>query len=142
MRNIVDGCSNADRVNMHVTATIGTNRYETVLSNSRHNVIADENAEHSGADLGPNPGELLMMSLASCTAITLRMYADRKQWQVAEIVVTVEMVKQENKTLFNKSIRLNGNLDETQRSRMISIAKACPVQQTLTHPIEINTILV
>lgn len=82
-----------------------------------------------------------MMSLASCTAITLRMYADRKQWTVSEIVVTVNMEKQENKTVFTKSITLSGNLDETQRNRMITIAKACPVHQTLTHPIEINTIL-
>jgi putative redox protein len=124
-----------------ITAQIGTQHYQTTLTNSRHTLTADENAEHAGEDLGPNPGELLMMSLASCTAITLRMYADRKQWDISSIKVHVTMEKKEDSTQFNRTIEVDGHIDQEAKNRLITIAKACPVHKTLTHPIEINTTL-
>jgi putative redox protein len=63
-----------------VTAIIGTDHYRTELIASGKTIIADEPEELGVGDNGPAPGEFLMISLASCTAITLRMYADRKKW--------------------------------------------------------------
>ena len=125
-----------------VTAIIGLDHYRTELIASGKTVIADEPEELGGAGSGPAPGEFLMISLASCTAITLRMYADRKRWHVSTIKVEVDSEKIDNKTLFNMEVSLQGDLEEDQRQRLLQIAKACPVHKVLTNPIEINTVLI
>jgi len=125
-----------------VTAIIGQDHFRTELIASGKTVIADEPEELGGTNSGPAPGEFLMISLASCTAITLRMYADRKKWDVSKIKVEVASEKVDNKTYFNREISLEGNLDEDQRHRLLQIANACPVHKVLTNPIEINTRLI
>lgn len=125
-----------------VTAIIGRDHYRTEILASGKTIIADEPEELGGSDLGPAPGEFLMMSLASCTAITLRMYSDRKKWDVTGIKVEVDFEKLEFKSLFRLDVHLEGNLDEEQRQRLLQIAKLCPVHKTLTNPIEINTNLI
>jgi putative redox protein len=104
-------------------------------------VIADEPEELGGTDLGPAPGEFLMISLASCTAITLRMYADRKKWPLEKIRVEVDFEKVDYKTIFKRELQLIGDLTDEQRARLLQIANACPVHKTLTNPIEIQTSL-
>lgn len=121
------------------TATIASQNYLVKLQNGRHEFLADEPVDIGGEDAGPGPDELLEASLASCTAITLRMYVDRKKWPVAEIEITVSLKRMEQKTVFTKSIRVNGGIDETQRQRLKEIAELCPVSRTLTGEIEINT---
>lgn len=125
-----------------VTATIGHDHFRTEIITSGKTVIADEPEELGGTNLGPAPGEFLMISLASCTAITLRMYADRKKWQVSKIKVEVASEKVDNKTFLKIEIFLEGNLEEDQRQRLLQIANACPVHRVLTNPIEISTILI
>lgn len=122
-----------------VTAKIGKDHYKTELITSGHHLVADEPLDVNGQNLGPAPGEFLMMSLASCTAITLRMYADRKSFSVDSIRVEIGTEKIDNTTLFNRHIYLEGDLDEAQRQRLLQIANACPVHKTLTNPIEIKT---
>jgi putative redox protein len=124
-----------------IKASIGKDRYQTTLSNSRHRLIADEPASENGSDLGPTPDELLMMSLASCTAITLRMYCDRKEWPVTGIDVEVDMVRSDSGTQFSRNVLIKGELDATQSERLRAIANACPVHKTLTRPISIETIV-
>ena len=121
------------------TASIASNHYSVKLQNGRHEFLADEPKDIGGEDTGPAPDELLEASLASCTAITLRMYADRKNWPVAEIMVTVILERKDNKTIFSREIVLNGTVDEGQRQRLLEIAKACPVSKTLLGEIEINS---
>jgi putative redox protein len=125
-----------------VTAIIGTDHYRTELIASGKKVIADEPQELGGSDEGPAPGELLLMSLASCTAITLRMYADRKKWDVTRIKVEVASEKVDNKTFIQREVSLEGNLEADQRQRLLQIANACPVHKMLTNPIEISTSLI
>ncbi len=122
-----------------VAATIARDSYKTELVTSGHHLIADEPSEVGGKNLGPGPGEFLLMSLASCTAITLRMYADRKQWPVEKIRVEVSSDKFEGATIFSRHIYFEGTLDQVQRDRLLQIANACPVHKTLTNPIEIKT---
>jgi len=121
------------------TASITSTHYRVTLQNGRHEFSADEPKKIGGEDTGPAPDELLEASLASCTAITLRMYADRKKWPVAEIMVTVILERKDNKTIFSREIVLNGTVDEGQRQRLLEIAKACPVSKTLLGAIEINS---
>lgn len=122
-------------------ATIGNDVYRTELTARKHRVIADEPEDVGGKDLGPRPGDFYRMSLASCTAITLRMYANRKNFEVKQIEVTVSTEEGEGKTILHTNIEISGTLDEAQRQRMLQIAKLCPVHKVLTNPIEIETTL-
>jgi len=125
-----------------VTAIIERDHYRTELIASGKTIIADEPEEVGGTDEGPAPGEFLLISLASCSAITLRMYADRKKWDVSKIKVEVGSERIDNKTIFKREILLEGNLEEDQRQRLLQIANSCPVHKVLTSPIEIDTILI
>ena len=122
-----------------VTARIGTEPYRTELITDTHITISDEPADAGGRDLGPSPGDLLRMSLASCTAITLRMYANRKAFDVKAIEVKVNTEELNGKTLFHCSVYVDGSIGEHQRKRMLQIAKACPIHKVLTNPIEVLT---
>jgi putative redox protein len=124
-----------------VSATIGTDHFRTEITVGGKMVIADEPEELGGTDLGPAPGEFLMIALASCTAITLRMYADRKNWPIEKIIVEVNFEKVDNKTIFKRELQLVGDLTDEQQARLLQIANACPVHKTLTNPIEIQTSL-
>lgn len=120
-----------------VSAKIGAETYKTTLETDEHTLISDEPLEAGGRNLGPAPGDLLRMSLASCTAITLRMYANRKNMEVKQIEVKVRSEAVEGKTLFHMTIHVDGNIDEAQRKRLLQIGKACPIHKTLTNPIEV-----
>jgi putative redox protein len=122
-------------------ATIGNDLYKTELVARDHTVIADEPLDVGGKDLGPRPGDFIRMGLASCTAITLRMYANRKGWDVQQIRVQVSNGPFEGKTSYKTEIEITGNIDEEQRKRLLQIAKLCPVHKVLTNPIEIDTSL-
>jgi putative redox protein len=124
-------------------AVIGRNKYHTEISTpSGHTLFADEPAEKEGTNTGPEPTEYVRMGLASCTAITLRMYADRKNLPLEKISVEVVSKKVDNKTVFARIITLEGNLTADQREHLLQIANACPVHKLLTNPIEISTSIV
>lgn len=120
-------------------ASIATTKYRVQLDNGRHLFSADEPDDKGGQDTAPTPDELLEASLASCTAITLRMYAERKQWSIEKIAVEVKLERIETRTVFTRQIYLSGQLDIEQRERLLQIAKLCPVSKTLAGSIEINT---
>ena len=102
--------------------------------------MADEPVEVGGKNLGPRPGDFMRMSLASCTAITLRMYANRKGFDVQQIRVSVSNGPTTDSTKLITEIEITGNISEEQRARMMQIAKLCPVHKMLTRPIEIETL--
>ncbi len=124
-------------------AEIGRGHYLTRLNNTRgHELIADEPPDVGGTDHGPRPGDLVRMGLAACTAITLRMYADRKNWPVEQIRVQVSNTPFDgNKTAFSIHVEVKGKLNEEQQNRLLQIANLCPVHKMLTHTIETNTTL-
>ena len=99
----------------------------------RHHVTSDEPEERGGRDEGPSPQELLAASLASCTAITIEMYARRKEWDIGEIAVDVdyEPAQRGSPTKFRMEVRLPKELPEEQRERLMQIAARCPVHRTL-----------
>ena len=98
-----------------------------------HTLTADEPRDHGGADSGPSPQELLAASLASCTAITIEMYAKRKGWEVAGLTVDVEYSPAERgiPTHFNLVMKMPAHLSEEQAERLQTIAAKCPVHRTL-----------
>jgi putative redox protein len=123
------------------TATIENELYKTELLARTHVIIADEPLDVGGKDVGPRPGDFIRMGLASCTAITLRMYANRKNMDVSKIRVSVSNGPFDGKTVYETKIEIDGNVNEEQRKRLLQIAKMCPVHKALTNPIEINTML-
>jgi len=125
--------------NRTVVASIGRDTYSTKLSTVEHLLIADEPPENGGKDAGPSPGDFMRMALASCTAITLRMYADRKKLDIERIDVTVNSERTDYKTVFKCEIKIAGNISDEHRARMEEIAHKCPVHNVLSHPIEIDT---
>jgi putative redox protein len=98
-----------------------------------HSLTADEPPEHGGEDSGPSPQELLAASLASCTAITMEMYADRKGWDMGDVVVDVdyEPAQRGSPTRFVMHVQLPKELPEDQRDRLMQIAAKCPVHRAL-----------
>ena len=98
-----------------------------------HSVTVDEPVADGGEDAGPDPRELLAVSLASCTAITMEMYATRKGWDIGHIEVDVEYSPAERgcPTKFELIMRLPDNLPEEQVERLAVIAAKCPVHRAL-----------
>ena len=108
-----------------------------------HKIYADEPESLGGADLGLSPFELVCAGLGACTNITLRMYAQRKEWPVTNIAVDVAYKKSgmgaDMKDVFIRKITIEGELDEKQTQRMMVIAGKCPVHKMLETDNEIRT---
>ena len=98
-----------------------------------HVITADEPRDSGGTDRGPSPQELLAASLASCSAVTLEMYADRKGWNIGDVTVEVkyEPAQRGSPTRFEIAVKLPKELPEDQRERLMQIVARCPVHRTL-----------
>jgi uncharacterized OsmC-like protein len=138
-----------EEVGMQVIVESGEGlRQEIVVRGKR--IVADEPADVGGTDQGPNPYELLLGALGSCTAMTILLYARRKQWPVEHVRVELDHSRvhvrdcEECETddvkldYFRKRVTLRGPLSEEQRARLAEISQRCPVQRTLTGTIRID----
>ena len=128
----------------NVSAVIKKEPYKTEIVSGQKKLIANEPVSNGGAGLGFSPGELLAASLAACTSITLRMYADKKEWPLDRVEVDVEFERDEEKntsTIIRK-IHLLGNLDAEKKERLMAIADKCPMHKTLSNQISITTLAI
>lgn len=127
----------------HATASIGTIDYATTIETGRqHRLTADEGPELGGKDAGPSPYDLLISALGACTAITLRMYAERKQWQVTSVHADIHFRRGDDKVeRIDRVLRIEGAVDTEQRKRMADIAERTPVTLTLKRSLKIRTTL-
>jgi putative redox protein len=124
----------------HVTASIGEVNFRVTLKAGRHELIADEPDALGGQDAGPAPYDLLSSALAACTAITLRMYAERKQWALESIQVEVHLSRAADKSVsIDRVLKLSGVLTTEQRLRLADIAERTPVTLTLKSGLDIRT---
>ncbi|RAK54267.1 OsmC family peroxiredoxin [Phenylobacterium soli] len=105
--------------------------------------VADQPAP-AGLDLGPTPHEIVAAGLAACTAQTLRLYAARKGWALGRVEVSVTSstdAAADPPEHFERTISLDGELDEAQRARLLQIAEACPIHKLLTRGASVGTTL-
>jgi putative redox protein len=109
------------------------NGYEHEIEIREHRLIADEPEDSGGSDQGPKPTELLAASLASCTAITIEMYADRKKWDLGKVEVAVNFTEGtvDSPAKFRVEIKTPAELNDDQRERILVIAHKCPVHKAL-----------
>ncbi|MEY9844225.1 OsmC family protein [Streptacidiphilus sp. MAP5-3] len=106
--------------------------YGVDLHVGRHRIAVDEPTSHGGGDSGPTPVGLLISAVASCTAITLRMYAERKSWPLEDIRVHVAYEKgPDGANRITRRIDLIGPLDDAQRARLLEIAERTPVTRAV-----------
>lgn len=132
-----------------VTET-GSGSYTQQITAGNHRLVADE-PRPIGDDAGPTPYDLLLAGLGACTSMTVRMYADRKGWPLERVRVTLRHSRIHAEDCANcetakgwvvhidRNIELAGDLDDTQRQRLLQIAEHCPVHQTLTSEVDITT---
>lgn len=123
----------------HAKASIGETKYRTSIRAGHHDLIADEGASLSGQDAGPNPYELLCASLGACTAITLKMYAERKDWPLVAAHVDLTFRRDGDHQSIARVLTFEGALDDAQRARLADIAERTPVTLTLKGGLEIVT---
>ena len=122
----------------HAIASIGRDHYATSIDFGGRGLTADEPAERGGAGTGPAPYELLLASLGACTAITLRMYADRKEWPLETVAVELYLHGQGETLSIERIVRPRG-VDAQQAARLIEIAARTPVTLTLSAGVPIET---
>ena len=119
----------------------GQGKFTMAITIGPNRLLADEPEALGGSDLGPRPHELLLAALGACTAMTLRMYADRKAIALVNTSVHLTRRKAGEVEEITREITLHGDLDAATRARLMEIADKCPVHRTLTGEIKINSVL-
>jgi putative redox protein len=134
-----------------VTARTGDSGYYTEVRAGSHSLVADEPQDRGGTDLGPSPYEYLAAALGTCTGMTLRMYADRKEWPLEGVTVRIKHSKVHAEDCENcetesgkideliREVRVEGDLTTEQKERLLEIADKCPVHRTLKGEIRVRT---
>lgn len=117
----------------------GAGKVSQIVEVGVHRLVADEPVTNGGEDTGPTPHDFLAIALGTCTAITLRMYSQHKQWPLEDAEVSVTISKESDSTRLNRSIRFVGALDDAQKTRLLAVANQCPVHKTLSGKIDIVT---
>src|SRR5262249_9973042 len=120
-------------------SVVGRAGYTQDITIRQHRVAADETKAAGGADAGPTPFELLLAGLGACTSITLRMYAERKGWQLGEVSVDLRLFKDGDATRIERDVRLSAPLSDEQRARLAEIAEKTPVTKTVKQGAAIAT---
>jgi putative redox protein len=125
-----------------VKAEIGATPYAVSIEAGSHRLTADEPGKLGGQDAGPSPFGLLLSSLAACTAITLKMYAERKGWPLESLDVSLTFIRGEQADRIERQLDPKGPLDDAQRARLADIAERTPVTLVIKSGVAINTRLV
>lgn len=128
----------------NIEGQIGTQKYLCTIFWRNGKLVMDEPESVGGRDLGPDPFSTFLASLAGCTLSTLRMYIDRKEWDIPEIKISLNLSQETEpalKTTIYRSISFTKNISEEQKERLLNIAEKCPISKLLKGNITINTTL-
>lgn len=125
-----------------ITGNIGSQKYLCTISWRNGTFLMDEPENVGGKDLGPDPFSTLLASLAGCTLSTLRMYIDRKGWDIPEINISLNLSQENDSeltTTISRTISFPNTIEEDIKNRLLIIAEKCPVSKILKNKILINT---
>lgn len=125
-----------------ITGTIGTQKYLCNITWRKGSFFMDEPKSIGGGDVGPDPYTALLASLASCTLVTLRMYIDKKEWDIPEICINLNMSQENNPeltTTITRDITFPKTVEEDLKQRLLIIAEKCPISKILKSQVLINT---
>lgn len=134
----------ANLLENNIEGKIGTQTYLCTISWRNGQLLMDEPESVGGRDLGPDPFSTLLASLAGCTLSTLRMYIDRKGWDIPEINISLNLAQQMNpelETTISRTITFPTNISEEQKERLLVIADKCPISKLLKNKTIINTVI-
>ena len=127
---------------LHANGTLGSENYLMKIKTTNHTVMVDEPESIGGSNQYPNPAQYLLSALASCTAITIKMYADNKGWDVGNINVDVNMkeVISSGKTIKKivKAVQFENPLEDDQIERLLTIGSKCPISKLLEQPVKME----
>jgi putative redox protein len=113
--------------------------YEARVTAGKHQFVVDEPLSAGGMDKGPNPESLLLSALGCCMAITLRMYANRKGWPLKEVEIGLSFERDKDmRANIEADVKLHGELTPEMHSRMLEIARKCPMHKTLSYGVDIT----
>jgi len=140
-----DGSTMQYKLERPVHGTIGTEKYQCTIEWRNGKIISDEPETSGGKDTGPDPHTLLLSSLASCTLMTLRMYIDRKGWDIPQIEVNTnyysEMTGENTSIIIDIDIKFLSEIDKEKKLRLLEIAKKCPISKILEGDTKVRTFL-
>ena len=123
-------------------ALSGEKGYAQRISTAGHELTADEPVRRGGTDTGASPFELMLASLGACTAITLRMYAERKQWDLGTIKVSLRLLKNGDEPMrIERKLSVSGTMGSEQYAKLLEIADKTPVTRALASGVPIDTAL-
>lgn len=135
--------------NKDVVIRAGREHYRAEVLAGDKRVVVDEPLAVGGKDAGPTPYDLLLGSIGACTAMTLRMYADRKGWPLESVVVRLRQARKYDADCaecvsapvgvhqVERELELEGDLTDEQRARLVELADRCPIKQTLEHGLKV-----
>ena len=125
-----------------VTCNLSHPKYLTSIKAKKHEFNVDEPVEYGGEDTAPKPTEYLLGALGACTAITMKMYAERKEWKIGEINVSVDLLKGNNsdENVIIKYVSFQEKLNNEKIDRLLKIGEKCPVSKMLAHPVKMKLI--
>jgi len=133
-----------------VVARIGREHYRTEIEVGGKSVVVDEPASLGGGDSGPTPYDMILGSIGACTAMTVRMYADRKGWPLESVTVRLRQARSYQQDCedcdaqalpgitIERELVMEGALDDEQRERLAQIADRCPVKQALERGVHVQ----
>jgi len=124
-----------------IIGSIGTQKYFVQIEWRNGIFIMDEPKKIEGPDLGPDPYTTLLAALAGCTLSTLRMYINRKEWDIPSFKVSLNMYQEQNpvRTIIKRNIVFSNKIEDTIKQRLLVIAGKCPVSKILENSITIDT---
>ena len=117
----------------------GDKGYAQRIQAGAHSQTADEPIKRGGTNTGPAPFELLLASLGACTAITLRMYAERKQWDLGTINVKLRLAQEDDALHIERTVNVTGPLDQAQRQRLLEMVDKTPVTKLVALGVPITS---
>ena len=128
----------------NIEGSIGVQKYLCTISWRNGTLLMDEPESVGGQNIGPDPFSTLLASLAGCTLSTLRMYIDRKEWNIREIKISLNLSQETNEKLetkISRTITFSSEVSEEQKERLLFISEKCPISKLLKGNITINTTL-